>query len=123
MNPSDPSVLYSALDAITESLKNEATTSLKLTMAKIDLELENDATYEKVETYRQMIEAELQTLSLREGAAGHGGTTTTTPNKAKVLNDKTQPPPKAETERTKGEKGAGKTSTWTSTWKEPCKFF
>ena len=97
MNPSDPSVLYSALDEITDSLKNEATSSLKLTMAKIEMELENDATYEKVETYRQMIEAELQTLSLREGAAGHGGTTAAQ-NKAKTLSDKTPPAPKAEVE-------------------------
>ena len=36
-NPSDPSVLYSALDESTESLKNEATRSLKLKMAKIDM--------------------------------------------------------------------------------------
>ena len=78
--------------------------NLKLSLQRIELGIESNPSYPKVEVYTKFIEAELQGLAY--SAAGQTGTTT--PNKAKVLNDKTQPPPKADIERRKGEKGAGK---------------
>jgi hypothetical protein len=117
---SDPSLLYAALEEVSGQVKQE-TSVLKLAMARIELELETNPTYESVETYRQMLEAELQTLSLKEGALEKKGGVVKGLNAPADTTSTWRPKTDGEKgKESKGEKGGGKAP---AAWKEPCKFF